>query len=115
MSEFTDYLNEVFELFGPIRARKMFGGYGIYHDGIMFGLVADDTLYLKVDGTIKDLFLERGLGAFQYEKNGRLVSMSYHLAPDEIFDDPEMAREWARRSFEVAFRARAGTNRKSKA
>ncbi len=49
MSEFVDYLKEVFEQFGQIRARKMFGGYGIYHDGVMFGLVADDTLYLKAD------------------------------------------------------------------
>jgi len=47
VSEFVVYLKEVFEQLGPIRARKMFGGYGIYHDGVMFGLVADDTLYLK--------------------------------------------------------------------
>ena len=40
MDEFVDYLREVFELFGPIRARKMFSGYGIYHNGLMFGLVA---------------------------------------------------------------------------
>ena len=115
MSEFTDHLNEVFELFGPITARKMFGGYGIYHDAIMFGLVADDTLYLKVDASIKNFFLSRGLGAFQYEKNGKPVSMSYYSAPEEIFDDPDTAREWAKRSFEVAFRAKSGALKKPKA
>jgi DNA transformation protein len=47
MNEFVDYLHEVFELFGPIRARKMFSEYGIYHNGLMFGLVAGDTLYLN--------------------------------------------------------------------
>jgi len=48
MSQFVEYLHEVFERFGPIRIRKMFGGYGVYHGGLMFGLVADDTLYLLV-------------------------------------------------------------------
>jgi DNA transformation protein len=51
VSEFVDYLHEVFGRFGPIHVRRMFGGYGIYHDGIMFGLVADDTLYLKADAS----------------------------------------------------------------
>jgi DNA transformation protein len=49
MSELIAYLPEVFELFGPVTIRKMFGGYGVYHDGLMFALVADDTLYLKAD------------------------------------------------------------------
>jgi len=49
MSEFVEYLNEVFADFGVIRYRKMFGGYGIYHNDLMFGLVADDQLYLKTD------------------------------------------------------------------
>jgi DNA transformation protein len=107
MSEFTEFLNEVFEQFGPIRVRKMFGGYGIYHEDIMFGLVAGDTLYLKADESTKDLFLSRGLDAFEYDKHGKKVTMSYYLAPEEIFDDPEAAREWAKRSFEVAFRAKS--------
>ncbi len=114
MSEFTEFLSEVFEQFGPIRARKMFGGYGIYHDGIMFGLVAEDTLYLKADDSTKDLFLSRGLDAFEYDKQGKKVNMSYYLAPEEIFDDPETACEWARRSFEVAFRAKSRARNKSK-
>jgi DNA transformation protein len=107
MSEFTDYLREVFAEFGPVHARKMFGGYGIYHDGIMFGLVANDTLYLKADATTRDRFLSRGLGAFEYEKNGKTVSMSYYLAPEEIFDDPETASAWAKQSYAIACRAKA--------
>jgi DNA transformation protein len=48
MSEFTDYLHEVFEDFGAIRVRRMFGGEGVYHQGLMFALVANERLYLKV-------------------------------------------------------------------
>ena len=77
MSEFTRYLQEVFELFGPISARKMFGGYGIYHQGLMFGLVADDTLYLKADAQNVAFFEELGLGPFEYHKQGKVMKMSY--------------------------------------
>jgi len=107
MSEFTAYLHEVFALFGPVSARKMFGGYGIYHDGVMFGLVADDTLYLKADAGSCDQFLARGLGPFEYEKNGKRIAMSYYLAPEEILEDPKAARMWAKQSWEVAWRARS--------
>lgn len=106
MSEFVDYLNEVFEPFGEIRARRMFGGYGIYHDGVMFGLVADDTLYLKADEDSATHFKSRGLGRFEYDKDGKTIKMSYYLAPDEIFDEPDAAVLWARRACDAALRAK---------
>ena len=49
MNESIDYLHEVFDAFGSIRTRRMFGGWGIYHDGLMFGLYAAGRLYLKID------------------------------------------------------------------
>ena len=104
MSEFVDSLHEVFAAFGPIRSRRMFGGHGVYHDELMFGLVVDDVLYLKADDASSGLFRERGLGCFQYEKGGKRVEMSYYTAPEEIFDDPELARAWALRAFEAALR-----------
>lgn len=112
MSEFVEYLKEVFVQFGPIQSRKMFGGYGVYHNGVMFGLVADDMLYLKVDDTIKPLFEAKGLPAFEYDKGDKVVTMSYSLAPDEILDDPEEAALWAERSYRVAFRSKASTKPK---
>lgn len=105
MTEFVDYLHEVFELFGPIRARKMFSGYGIYHNGLMFGLVAGDTLYLKADAENASHFEKEGLGSFAYGKDGRVVKMSYYRAPAGIMEDREEAAMWARRSFEAALRA----------
>ena len=106
MSEFVEYLTEVFEPFGQIRSRRMFGGHGLYYDGIMFGLVADDTLYLKADKDSQAFFTDKGLGPFEYNKAGKTVKMSYYLAPEEIFDNPEAATLWARRAWEAAYRAK---------
>jgi DNA transformation protein and related proteins len=81
MSEFIAFLHEVFQDFGAISSRKMFGGYGIYHDGLMIGLVADDTLYLKADSTTKGHFTDKKLTPFEYDKGDKKVQMSYYLAP----------------------------------
>ena len=107
MSQFAEYLHEVFERIGPIRIRKMFGGYGVYREGLMFGLVADDTLYLKADATNARYFEELGLGPFEYRNHGKTIRMSYYQAPDGIMDDREQAAIWARRSVAAALRARA--------
>lgn len=104
MNEFIDYLSDVFRELGQVKARRMFGGYGIYSDGLMFALVDDDTLYLKADDNLRPLFEQQGLPAFQYPKNGKMISMSYYQAPEAIFDDPEEAALWGRRSCDAARR-----------
>ena len=106
MSEFVEYLTEVLEPFGEIDARRMFGGYGVYRDGIMFGLIADDVFYLKADKASAPRFVTEGLAQFEYVKNGKPMKMSYYAAPEEIFDDPDAAKEWAELAFEAALRAR---------
>lgn len=107
MSEYTEYLREVLAEFGPVTARRMFGGHGIFHAGIMFALVADDVLYLKTDARNLPDFEAAELPPFCYEKRGKLVRTSYYQAPDDMLDDPETAVYWARRAFEAARRARA--------
>ncbi len=106
MSEFVEYLAELFAEFGPVSSRRMFGGHGVFHDGLMIGLVADDTLYLKADKESCDFFRERGLTPFQYTKGQRVVEMSYYLAPDDALDDPTEMRNWAQRAYEAALRSR---------
>lgn len=106
MSEFVESLEEVFSLFGYVRAKRMFGGFGLYHDDLMFGLVADDVLFLKTDKVSVSMFSELGLPPFEYVKNGKKMKMSYYQAPEEILDDPEIARDWAVRAFEAALRGR---------
>jgi DNA transformation protein and related proteins len=103
---FIDYLVEVFESFGPIYAKRMFGGYGIYHDELMFGLVSNDVLYLKADEASLERFLELGLTPFEYTKKGRLMRISYYTAPESVFDDPDEARNWATLAYAAALRSR---------
>ena len=107
MSEFVEYLHAAFALLGPITTRRMFGGHGIYHQGLMFGLVVDATLYLKTDPVCRPLFDAEGLAPFIYIKNGKPIPMSYRRAPNAVFDDQELAQLWGRRAYEAAVRARS--------
>lgn len=103
-SQFVEFLHEAFEEFGPVEARRMFGGYGIYHDGLMLGLVENDTLYLKADNSSKKYFKSKNLSQFQYKRKDKMVKMSYYRAPEEIFDNQSEATVWAKRAYEAASR-----------
>ncbi len=76
MSEFVEFVKEIFQPFGGVTARKMFSGYGLYYDSMMFGLIADETLYLKVDNTTAVLFEAKGLTPFTYNRADKVVKMS---------------------------------------
>ena len=108
MNNYIDFLHEVFETFGVINTRKMFGGYGIYHAGLMFGLVANDELFLKVDAQSINEFEKLNLNAFQYNKNGKVMKMSYYQAPEEIFENQEEATHWANLAYNAALRVKSG-------
>ncbi|AXI01879.1 TfoX/Sxy family protein [Aquirhabdus parva] len=104
-TEFTDFLHEVFAQFGVIRIRRMFGGYGVYYHDLMFGLVADEILYLKADAASRQTFEKLGLPPFKFDREGKAIQMSYYQAPDEIFEDFEQAAQWARLAYAAATRA----------
>lgn len=106
MSDFVGYVQETFAPFGPLEPKRMFGGYGIYHQGIMIAIVADEVLYLKADQESAPQFEALGLSRFEYVQRGRIVRMSYYAAPEEVFEDPEQASLWGRRAYEAALRAR---------
>ena len=104
MSGFTDHLHEVFSAFGPITTQRMFGGHGVWHQGLMIGLVADNTLYLKVDDETRGQFEAQGLGPFEYSRKGKTVALSYHQAPQEMLESPGDAVAWARLAYAAALR-----------
>jgi len=106
MSEFVAYLEEMFREFGPVSSRPMFGGHGIYYDGVIIGLVSDDTLYLKADKESAPAFVEAGRAQFEYPKGDKMVGMSYYLCPEEALEDPEEMREWAQLAYAAALRTR---------
>jgi DNA transformation protein and related proteins len=84
----------------------MFGGAGIYRDGIMFALVADNEVFLKADDVASERFREAGCRPFAYAKDGKPVDMSYWSVPDAALDDPDALKTWAELAFEAAVRSR---------
>lgn len=110
---FVDYLLELLDEFPAVTAKRMFGGYGIFREGLMFGLVADSTLYLKVDKENKANFEERGLEPFTYDGKGKPMQMSYHQAPEEALDNAEDMLEWAESAYAAALRAKKPKRKKS--
>lgn len=104
--EFRDYLIDMLRPLGPVTARAMFGGGGLYLDGVIFAIVFDDVLFLKADDETKAAFEDRGMTPITYEREGRdeLVEMSYWEAPSELLDDPDALCEWAERAWRTARR-----------
>jgi DNA transformation protein len=82
----------------------MFGGHGIFLDGLMFGLVADSVLYLKVDKEIENEFKVKELEAFTYNKKGKEFKMSYYQASEEALEDADEMHTWANKVYGPALR-----------
>ena len=104
-TEFVTYLLEQLAPVGEVSAKRMFGGWGIYHGGRMFGLVAGETLYLKVDHASRAEFEQEGLRPFRYDRNdGTVAVTSYYEPPSAALDDRELLCRWARKGIEAAGR-----------
>jgi len=103
-SELAAHVVDLLAGFGPCEARRMFGGHGIFHEGLMFALIAGGTLYLKADDHSRARFLAEGSEAFGYDRQGKRYQLSYYTAPEAFFEDGEACRDWARRAFDAALR-----------
>lgn len=104
-----DYILFLEESMAPMEniiSKRMFGGWGIFKDGLMFGLVADEELYLKVDAQNKPDFETLGLEPFTYSRGGKPFAMSYHRAPEEAMEQPNELLNWATKSYQAAVRAK---------
>ena len=105
---YAAFIEEQLSVVGPVRIRRMFGGAGVFLDGVMFALIASETLYFKADETTKASFESEDLEPFTYEAgNGKRSIMSYWRAPERVFDDPDEMRAWAGEAVRVAQAAAA--------
>jgi len=102
---FIDHVKDLFSPFGEISVRKMFGGAGIYCDGLFFAIIGDDDIWLKVDNETRATFEDAGLAPFTIEMNGKTGTMSYHAAPEDIYDDQDELSYWVGLALDAARRA----------
>jgi DNA transformation protein len=94
------FVHDLFESVGSLTTRKMFGGLGIYADGVIFALVmSEGQLRLKGAGNMVETFDAEGWDRWTYtRKDGAASSMPYWTMPERLLDDPEEASAWARRA-----------------
>ncbi|HEX6591928.1 MAG TPA: TfoX/Sxy family protein [Moraxellaceae bacterium] len=103
--EFADYLRDLLRPLGPIRLRRMFGGYGIYADELFFALVVEEQLYFKVDAETRPRFEAEGLEEWVYHREGKPMHMNYFRPPEAIFDEEDELLHWGRLALAAALRA----------
>jgi DNA transformation protein len=117
-NEFVEYVREVMSHWASVSSRKMFGGYGLYRDGLMFALIAHETLYLKTDTANVAPFEQVGSVPFTYQNATRTVQLSYWSAPAECLESPADMGEWSQCAYAAALRNRtdppASRTRKAK-
>jgi DNA transformation protein len=106
MDAFIELCVEMLSPLGPVRPRRMFGGHGIYVDGLFMALVIGNQLYLKTDDVTRERFVAAGCEPFSYAtKDGERLVMSYYRPPEEALESPPLMLPWARLALEAALRA----------
>jgi DNA transformation protein len=98
---------DLFAGLGPVSIRRMFGGKGIYHDGVIFAIEIRGELMLKADEQSAPEFEAAGCTQWTYtgSRHGKTVAMPYWSVPEDAFDDPDEMTVWARRAYEAGLRA----------
>ncbi|MBV8037064.1 TfoX/Sxy family protein [Roseateles sp.] len=106
MDAFTELCVELLSPLGPVRVRRMFGGQGIYLDGLFMAIIDEGQLFLKADDLSRERFVAAGCPPFTYPmKDGERMVMSYYRPPEEALESPPLMLPWARLALEAALRA----------
>jgi DNA transformation protein len=105
---FAAFLREQLAPMGRVTMRRMFGKTGVFCDGLMLGMVADDTLYFRVDDQNRAVFKEASsFPPLNYEKGGSSIDLAFWRAPERLFDEPDELVAWARAALAAARRVAA--------
>ena len=100
------FVMDQLEELGDVVPRAMFGGVGLYHRDVFFGIVAEDVLYLKVDDATRGDYERAGMGPFRpYPERGG-GTMQYDAVPLDVLEDATELAMWARRAVAVAKRVK---------
>ena len=113
-NDFVEYV--VKDLLSELRgvtSRAMFGGYGLYKDGVIFGIVADDELYFKVGAANREKYEAAGSKPLTYDtKKRKNIVLSYWEVPADVMDDREAIAHWAEESYKISRKAQTKTRRR---
>lgn len=101
-SDYLQYVLEQLARLPRVTSRRMFGGVGLYSDGVFFGLIANDTVYFKVDDSTRERYVSRGCEPFRPYKDRPEVSMSYFQVPAGVLEDADELVPWARDAVRAA-------------
>ena len=111
--QYLAYVLEQLATMPALRSNRMFGGVGLYSDGIFFGLIDDDTLYFKTgENNIAD-YLARNMPKFMPFPDKTKQSLGYHQVPADVIEDAEVLVAWARKSKDAALAKKAAKVRKA--
>ena len=109
---FAGFLYERLAPLGRVTMRRMFGKTGVFCDGVMFGMVTDDTLYFRVDDQNRVALQEAGSSPpLNYKKKGETIDLSFWRAPERLLDEPDELVTWARAALAAARRVAAKRER----
>jgi len=109
---FAEFLQEQLAPLGRVTMRRMFGKTGVFCDGLMLGMVTDNTLYFRVDDHNRATFKEaQSFPLLNYEKQGRTIDLSFWRAPERLFDELDELVTWARAALAAARRVAAKRER----
>ncbi len=99
-NDFFEYVQDQLSPWSNIDKKRMFGVLGLYREGVMFGIIAKDTVYLKVDDSNKNKFLDAGSAPLKVFKNNSEVP-SYYELPVDVLENAEEFIEWAKESYAI--------------
>jgi DNA transformation protein and related proteins len=115
-ASFAEFLTEQLAPLGRVTMRRMFGKTGVFCDGLMLGMVTDNTLYFRVDDHNRTAFEEAAsFPPLNYRKKGSIIDLSFWRAPERLFDEPDEFVAWARLALAAAGRVAAKRTNSAKA
>ena len=103
----VDHCLELLAPLGAVRAKRMFGGHGLYIDDLFMAIIGFERLYLKADAASRERFEAAGGEPFVYDAKSGAVSLGYWTVPADAMESPALMQPWARQAIEAALRARA--------
>jgi DNA transformation protein and related proteins len=109
--QYLAYVLEQLEGVPGLRSRRMFSGVGLYSGDLFFGLIHDDTLFFKTDGSTSADYIARGMPRFMPFPTRPEAVLAYHQVPADIIEDSEALQAWARKSVAVALTSQAAKSR----